>query len=240
MKYALVTGSTKGIGEQIAIDLLKKGYFVIFNYSNDDSLIQQLKKELEIISPAYKIIKHDLSKINQIGEFINTVKTLTSELDVLVLNAGTTNRKDFYELTIEDWLKVINTNLSSPFFIVQGLGQQIKQNGNIIFIGSLLGIKPPAISIPYGISKAGLHMLSKNLVKIFNNRNITVNTVAPGFVETSWQKNKPKKIKENIINKIALHRFAYESEISSICLHLIDNRYINGQVLIVDGGYAYK
>lgn len=239
-KYALVTGSTKGIGKQIAIDLLKKDYFVILNYSSDDSVITDLEIELSEISSKYKIIKQDLSDMDGIPSFITNVKNVAPYLNVLVLNTAITNRKDFKELSMEDWNKVLNTNLTGPFFIVQSLSDYILNDGNIIFIGALMGIYPHAMSIPYGVSKAAVHELSKYLVKYFCERSITVNTVAPGFVETPWQKNKPEQIRKNITEKTALKRFAMPSEVSSTCLHLIENRFVNGQIIVIDGGYCYK
>lgn len=239
-KYALITGSTKGIGKQIAIDLLKRNYFVILNYSNDDSVIKLLRKELDTISSKYKIIKHDLSKIDELSEFTDKVTAITKTLDVIILNTAITNRKEFRKIEPSEWNKVINTNLTSPFFILQKLDKYINENGNIIFIGALMGTVPHAISIPYGVSKAGLHMLGKYLVKIFCDRKITVNVIAPGFVDTPWQKNKPESLRKKIEGKIALHRFATPDEISLSCMHLIDNKYINGAILNLDGGYSYE
>lgn len=96
---------------------------------------------------------------------------------------------------------------------------------------------PHAISIPYGVSKSSLGMLAKYLVKVFADRKITVNVLAPGFVETPWQMHKEQEHRQRIEDKIAVGRFATVKEISSTCLHLIDNGYINGQVIVVDGGY---
>lgn len=239
-RYALVTGSSKGIGKQISIDLLKKDYFVIMNYAHDESVIENLELELLQISDKFKIIKKDLSQPDNVSSFIEEVKKEVPYLNVLVLNTGITNRKEFKELSFEEWNKVLNANLNCPFFIVQALSDYLQNNSNIIFIGALMGIYPHAISIPYGVSKAAVHELSKYLVKYFCERDITVNTVAPGFVETPWQKDKPAEIRKNIENKTALERFATVEEISSTCLHLIDNKFINGQIIVVDGGYCYK
>lgn len=239
-KYALVTGSTKGIGKQIAEDLLKKEYFVILNYSKSDSDAAKTKRELTKISKKFAIIKADLSDLKAINVLAKKIKFITASIDYLVLNAGATERKPFEKLTIKDWNKVFNTNLTVPFFLIQKLNKSIRKNGRIIFIGSILGIVPHSVSIPYGISKAGAHILAKYLVKIFADRNITVNAVAPGFVDTQWQKNKTSAQRKNIENKIALKRFAEPEEISKTVMHIIDNGYINGQTIIIDGGYDYK
>lgn len=240
MKYAVVTGATKGIGKQIGIDLLKLGYFVIFNYGHDDSIIEDLNLELLRISDKFKIIKNDCSNIEKISSFVKEVSNINKYIDVLILNAATTDRTNFENLTIEQWNNVLTTNLTSPCFLVQKFKHLIRKNGNIIFTGSLLGTVPHAISIPYGVSKAGLHMLAKYLVKEFCEENIRVNVVAPGFVETPWQRNKPKDLRKRIEGKIALHRFATPEEISDVILFIINNNYINGAIMKIDGGYVYK
>ena len=157
-----------------------------------------------------------------------------------MFNAGVTKRCGFEEINIEDWMKIFNANVNLPFFILQGLNRMIRKNGRIIFIGSILGIYPHAVSIPYGVSKSCLEIMAKYLIKEFLPRKITVNVVAPGFVDTSWQKGKSRKQKIRIAGRIALKRFADPREISSSCLHLLENEYINGQTIIVDGGYDYE
>jgi 3-oxoacyl-[acyl-carrier protein] reductase len=123
---------------------------------------------------------------------------------------------------------------------LQKFNSQIKDNGRIIFIGSILGNIPHAISIPYGVSKASVNMLCKSLVKVFKSRQITVNVVSPGFVDTDWQKVKPKEYKQRIKDKIALNRFADLNEISSTIIHTIENGYINGAIIDVNGGYGME
>lgn len=240
IKYALVTGSTKGIGKEIAFDLLRKGYFVFFNYSCDDSIIEELENEIILISSEFVIIKCDLAKQDSYLAFVEAIRSITQNLDVVVFNMAITNRKDFFSIRQDEWNDVITANLSIPFFILQAIGKSINTGGNIIFIGALLGIVPHALSISYGVSKAGLHMLSKYLVKVFAEQEITVNTIAPGFIETPWQNDKPDDIRSNIEKKIALHRFGTVQEVSKVCMLLLDNRYINGQVIVVDGGYCYE
>lgn len=239
MKYALVTGSTKGIGRQIGIDLLRKGCFVFFNYGHSDSAAEKLEKEIASISKNYKIIKSNLSSADSLNSFCSSIKSAAKKLDYLVLNTAITDKTPFENISFDKWNEIITTNLSMPFFIVQKLSSLLQKDGRIIFIGALLGIVPHAISVSYGISKAGLHMLAKYLVKYFAPNNITVNVIAPGFVDTPWQANKSKEHRTRIENKISLKRFALPEEISKTCLHIIDNGYINGQIIVLDGGYDY-
>lgn len=240
MKYAVVTGSSKGIGKQIGIDLLKENYFVFFNYGHDDSVLSSLEEELSLISLNFKILKNDFSNINSINNFVDEISTATSKIDALILNAAITNRAPFEELSFDEWNNVLMTNLSAPFFLVQKFKKMLNKNANIIFIGALMGILPHAVSIPYGVSKAGIHMLCKYLVKEFCDDNIRVNTIAPGFVETPWQKNKPVDQRKRIEDKIALHRFAKCEEISDAVIFVIKNNYINGAVINIDGSYSYR
>ena len=239
MDYAVVTGSTKGIGKAIAIDLLKKGCYVIFNYSHSDETAEKLKSELSGISSNFYIIKADLSSFEGMGVFIKKIKKITCSVKYLFLNVGITKRINFREIKLKDWNTIFDANLTIPFFIIQRLDGLIKDCGRIVFIGSILGQMPHAVSIPYGVSKAGINMLAKYLVKEFSARSITVNVVSPGFVDTAWHNSKNSAQIKRIKNNIALKRFAQAQEISSTCMHIIDNGYINGQLICVDGGYNY-
>lgn len=240
MKNAVVTGSSKGIGKQIGIDLLRNGYFVFFNYGHDDSSAKELEQELKSISNNFKIIKNDFSTKENIEKFCLEIISSADEIDVLVLNAGATNRNNLDTITFEEWSSVMMTNLNAPFYIIKMLRNVIKYNGNIIFIGSVLGKYPHSMSIPYSVSKAGVHMLAKSLVKEFCEEKIRVNVVAPGFVDTPWQKNKPQDQRKRIEDKTALHRFAQVEEISNAVQFVINNNFINGAIVPIDGAYCYK
>lgn len=236
-KYALVTASTKGIGKAIGKVLLEKDYYVFFNYANNDVNASLFEKELLAYKDKYFIIKADLSKYEGIDILINCITSVTSSIDCIILNAGDTCKVPFNEIRPEQWEKVIATNVNIPFFTIQKMDHLLKDNGRIIFISSHLGVFPHATSIPYSVSKAANIMLARSLVKVYKSRGITVNAVAPGFVNTDWHKTKESDHKKRIENKIALGRFAYPEEIASICAHIIENEYLNGAVLQIDGGY---
>lgn len=104
----------------------------------------------------------------------------------------------------------------------------------------MMAIEPHATSLPYAVTKAALHAMAKNLVKDFEGTGTTVNVIAPGFVETDWQKNKPQEIRERICTKTAVHRFATIEEIADTALFLLRNPFVNGAVIEVSGGYCYK
>lgn len=240
-KIALVTGGTKGIGKAIAIKLLSEGCKVYINYSRDISAAKDLDVELIAQYPnAYEFIQADLSEICGVEYIAKRIADNGESLDYLILNAGTTNRASFQDLALEEWNNVMNVNLTMPFFLTQKLSEVISTSGSIVFIGAVMGIYPHAISIPYAISKAGLHMLAKQLVKHFADRSITVNVVAPGFVNTPWQKNKPDAQRKRIEAKTALHRFAEPEEVADLAYQVLTNQYINGACLQIDGGYCYE
>ena len=238
---AVVTGSTKGIGKSIGLSLLKEGYHVIFNYASSEETAEQLNTELAKSYPdQYEIIKSDLSTIEGVTNFADKVTKNHKEIHCLILNNGTTSRKTLDEITPEEWNTVLSTNLTAPLFLIQKLNPYLQQDGRIIFIGSLMGKYPHSLSISYGVSKAGVHMMAKYLVKEFAPRKITVNVIVPGFVDTPWQKDKPAEIRKSIESKVALERFAFPEEVADLCMSTIKNGYINGAELVIDGGYCYK
>lgn len=241
MNIVLVTGGTKGIGKAIVLKYLHQGCYAIITYSSDDETAELFQRELDVnYKDKYEIIKADLSKIEEVKIMCNIIRCKYRKIDYLILNAGVTNRNSFSDMTIDEWNYVINVNLTMPFFIVQSLVDCIIKGGSILFIGAVMGIYPHAISIPYAVSKAGVHMLSRQLVKHLAPYKITVNTIAPGFVDTPWQKSKPLEQRIRIENKIALKRFALPEEIAQLCWDISQNAYINGSLLKIDGGYCYE
>ncbi|MCD7714042.1 MAG: SDR family oxidoreductase [Prevotella sp.] len=113
-------------------------------------------------------------------------------------------------------------------------------HSSIVLIGSMMAVYPHGTSLAYGVTKSAVHALAKNLVKCFEGKNVTVNAIAPGFVETEWQKDKPIEIRNNICNKTALKRFATVDEIADAVRFCIYNPYVNGSIIEVSGGYSYK
>jgi 3-oxoacyl-[acyl-carrier protein] reductase len=238
VKYVLVTSSTSGIGKAIGKMFLEQGYYVFFNYSKNEDNRKKLEDEIKDYSNMYSIIKLDLSKFENVNVLYKKISNITNSLDCIVLNTAITNRKPFQNINVDEWNEVMDTNLNIPFFIVQKFSEMINNNGRIIFIGALMGILPHAISISYAVSKAGLHMLAKSLVKVFKDRKITVNVIAPGFIDTDWQLSKEPEHRKRIENKIALGRFGTVDEVTKTCLHIVENEYINGAILNIDGGYC--
>lgn len=240
-RFAIITGSTKGIGKEIGCLLLKNNFRVIFNYADDIATANQLHNEL---SNDYKgqfyIIRQRLETESDVEVFCEKCRAITKHLEILILNAGCTDRTPWDKMTWKQWQRVMDINLNAPAAIVRNLNTNIVSGGNIIFIGSILGLYAHAASIPYSVSKAGVHSLTKALVKEYCERKIRVNAVLPGFVETSWQKDKSIEQKERICKKISLHRFATVGEIAETVFWIINSSYVNGSLIEVDGGYCYE
>ena len=240
MKIAVVTGGTKGIGRQIVKDLLRRQYRVYTNYSSDEDSAQAAALEFTAISPHFQIVKADQADNEAFLEFIQLIKSQETNVQCIVGNAGMTIRKTPMEFTNADWETMMQVIVNAHFYLVRDLRSLLTSDARIVFIGSMMGILPHGTSLAYGVAKSALHALGQNLVKEFEGTETTVNVIAPGFVNTDWQSSKPQVIKDNICRKTALHRFATSEEITSAGLFCLDNPFVNGSIIEVNGGYCFK
>ena len=231
MKYAVVTGGTSGIGLGVAKMLIEKGYHVFATYVGAD-----FEQDIE----NFEAVKIDQTRRDDVYRFIEYVKGKCDHLDCLVCNAGLTIRKSFTETTDADWDNMMEVAVNSHYIMVREFYPIIPHNSRIIFTGSQMGIHPHAMVLSYGVTKAAVHALVKNLVKVFEATGTTINAIVPGFVETPWQKEKPEEIKQNIYRKTAIPRFASVEEIVDAYRFCIDNPFVNGSLLEINGGYCYK
>ena len=231
MKTAIVTGGTSGIGLGVAKMLLSKGYRVYATYVGPD---------FEEVLDNFEPIKVNQSNREELYAFINRIKLECKNVDCIVCNAGISIRKSFTETTDMDWDTMMEVAVNSHYILVRELYSLIPHGSRIIFTGSQMGLMPHATVLGYGVTKAAVHALAKNLVKEFEGTGTTVNAVVPGFVETPWQKEKPEEIKQNIYGKTAIHRFATVDEVVEAYRFCIDNPFVNGGLIEVSGGYSYK
>lgn len=239
-KVAIVTGGTKGIGKSITEKLLGRGYYVYTNYSKDTVAAAEAERSFLCISPNFSIIQADQSDKNAFAKFIDVIIQRETSVNCIICNAGATVRKSTMELTDDDWERVMQISVNSHFYLIRDLHNKIERDSRIIFIGSAMGIYPHATSLPYGVCKSAVHAMAKNLVKDFEGTGTTVNAIAPGFVETEWQNEKPQQIRENICKKTAAGRFAGIDEVTSAVIFCMDNAFVNGSVIEVNGGYCFK
>ena len=231
MKIAIVTGGTSGIGLGVAKMLLSKGYYVYVTYVGEDFT--------ELIEN-FEAIKVDQTNRKDLYKFIAYIKMQVEKVDCVVCNAGITIRKSFVDTNDEDWDRMMDVAVNSHYILIRELYPIIPQNSRILFTGSQMGLMPHAMQLSYGVTKAAVHALAKNLVKEFAGTGTTVNAIVPGFVDTPWQNDKPEYIKQNIYNKTAIHRFATIDEVVDAFRFCIENSFVNGSLLEVNGGYSYK
>lgn len=231
MKNAIVTGGTSGMGLGVARMLLQKGYRVFATYVGQD-----FTEKIE----NYEAIKIDQTKREEVYRFISYVKSQVEHVDCIVCNAGMSIRKSFTETTDEDWDRQMEVAVNSHYIMIREFYSMIPEGSRILFTGSQMAVHPHATVLSYGVTKSAVCALAKNLVKEFEGTGTTVNAVIPGFVATPWQNEKPEEIKQNIYRKTAIHRFATVEEIVDAFRFCIENPFVNGSMIEVNGGYCYK
>ena len=240
-KFALITGGTKGIGKAVAFMLAKAGYGLILTYGNDNVAAESVQKELtNNFTNETFILQADITSEKSIDTIDAFLEEKNIRLFSLIFNAGITSRTPFEQIAPEEWERVFYANVHFPVFLLQKLLSKIETGGNVLFTGSLMGVYPHSVSLSYGVTKSAVHALVQNLVKFIAPYKIRVNAIAPGFVDTEWQKTKPAEIRRNIENKIALERFCQPDELAEIYKLIVENSYLNGEIITVSGGYSYK
>ncbi|NGX50144.1 MAG: 3-oxoacyl-[acyl-carrier-protein] reductase FabG [Candidatus Anoxychlamydiales bacterium] len=242
-KKAIVTGATRGIGKAIAIAFVKSGADVAVFATNQDRL-NQMQKELEDIKvdPNQRIItkKVDVSKYLEVEKACLDVINEFSHVDILVNNAGITKDTLLMRMSEEDFDRVIDINLKSVYNTCKVLIRSMMKNkkSKIINISSIVALMGNPGQTNYAASKAGVIGFTKSLAKEVASRNINVNAIAPGFIETEMTQKIPEKIQEQMLKNIPLKRFGKSQDIANMVLFLASDEsdYITGQVFTVDGG----
>ncbi|MCX7761191.1 MAG: 3-oxoacyl-[acyl-carrier-protein] reductase [Hydrogenothermaceae bacterium] len=238
-KTALITGSTRGIGRAIAVEFAKAGADVVIT-GRDRKVAESLAKSIEV-DYGVKAFGVNLDLSGDITNSINEIFNLTNnKIDILVNNAGITKDTLFIRMKQEDWDAVINTNLTGTFKVTQAVVKNmIKQRyGRVINISSIIGFIGNIGQVNYSTTKAGLIGFTKSLAKEVASRNITVNAVAPGFIETDMTETLPADIKEGYLKQIPLGRFGKPEDVANVVLFLASELadYITGEVIHVNGG----
>lgn len=239
-KVALITGATRGIGKQIAITFAKDGYDVAINYRKENEELENVKKEIESYNVKCLAVQGDVSSFEDCERFVQKIIECYGKIDVLVNNAGITKDMLLMRMKKEDFEQVIDINLVGTFNVTKNVINHMMKvrSGRIINISSVVGVSGNAGQTNYSASKAGIIGFTKSLAKEVASRNILVNAVAPGFIETSMTEILKDEIKEEIVKTIPLKRMGNTQDVANVVKFLAgeESSYITGQVINVDGG----
>ena len=239
MKTVLVTGGSRGIGKSISTTL-SKNHHVVVGYVNSEDKAVEVVKEITEAGGNANIIEINISNKKSVDNAFSAIEDAYGSVDILINNAGITKDNILPRMKEEDWLDVIQTNLTGSFYTSQRAIKQMMKNkwGRIIFISSVVGISGNQGQANYAASKAGLIGLAKSISKELGSRNITSNVVAPGYIETDMTSFLDDENKENIIEQLSIKRIGKPEDISNVVAFLCndESEYITGQVIPVDGG----
>lgn len=239
-KVAFVTGATRGIGKQIAITLAENGFNICLNYRKENDELINTKKEIENNNVKCFTVQGDVSNFDDCKKMTEEIIKEFGKIDVLVNNAGITKDTLLMRMSKEDFESVIDVNLVGTFNVTKNVipSMMKARSGKIINISSVVGITGNAGQTNYAASKAGIIGFTKSLAKEIGSRNIQVNAVAPGFIETQMTEVLNDTVKEEALKAIPLKRLGSTQDVANLVKFLAsdDSAYITGQVINVDGG----
>jgi len=242
MQTAFITGASRGIGRAIALAFAKEGYNIVLNYVSNETAALEVAAEIERLGVNVLPVRADASIYEQSEEMVKRALERFGSIDVLVNNAGITRDGIFARMSEEDFDAVLRINLKSVF----NCSRQViplmmkKRAGRIINISSVAGVMGNAGQVNYSASKAGVIGLTKALAREVARRGITVNAVAPGFIDTDMTKNLPESVLEKLKDLVPMGKMGCAEDIGAACVYLAGSNagYITGQVLVIDGGMA--
>ena len=238
-KVALVTGSARGIGRAIALAFAQEGADIVIA---DVNLAEAEKTAAEIANLGRRslALELDVTSYLKVEEALNKILDKFTKVDILVNNAGITKDGLLLRMSEQDWDAVLNVNLKGAFNCTKAASKvMIKQrSGKIINIASIIGIIGNPGQANYSASKAGMIALTKSVAKELASRNINVNAVAPGFIQTEMTAKLPEELKEQMLKAIPLAKFGTPQDVAKVCVFLAseESNYITGQTIVIDGG----
>lgn len=240
-KIAIVTGSSRGIGKGIAIELAKEGASIVVNYSKDSDGAKKTVKEISSIGGYAVEYKCDISSYEESEKLVQYVINKFGKIDILINNAGKSNIGLFMDFTKEEINELLNTNLIGAMYLTRHVVKEMisRKSGAIINISSMWGEVGASCEVVYSTTKGGINLFTKSLAKELASSNIRVNCVAPGVIDTQMNSFLQGEDKKALEEEIPMMRFGNPNEIGKVVLFLCseDSSYITGQIIKADGGY---
>ncbi len=239
-KSAIVTGASRGIGREIALELARQGANVAVNYSGSEAKANETVEEIKALGRDAFAVKADVSDSEAVTAMMKETIERFGSIDILVNNAGITRDNLLMRMKEEEWDEVISINLKGVFLCTKAATRQMmkQRSGRIINVSSIVGVSGNPGQANYVAAKAGVIGLTKTSAKELATRGITVNAIAPGFISTDMTDKLNEEVKEQMLSGIPLGRLGEPSDIAKVALFLAseDSRYMTGQTLHVDGG----
>ncbi len=241
-KTAIVTGGSRGIGRAVCIRLAKDGYNIVFNYNSNEEQANITLEEIEKQGVQARAFRLNIKESENCAELVKQTADTFGTVDVLVNNAGITRDGLLMRMKDEDFADVIDTNLSGAFYMLRAVSKYMmkQRHGSIINMSSIVGVNGNAGQVNYAASKAGIIGMTKSAARELAARNIRVNAVAPGMIETDMTAVLPENVREQMLAQIPLKEIGKPEDIANTVAFFAseDSRYITGQVLLVDGGMS--
>lgn len=239
-KVALVTGASRGIGRAIAIELARQGCYIIVNYASSPEAAQETLNAIREAGSDGEVLKFAVQDSQQVENAFDGIKARHGQLDILVNNAGISRDGLVLRMKDEEWLATLAVNLNGSFFCARAAARLMlkAKKGRIINISSVVGEMGNAGQVPYVSSKSGVIGMTKALARELASRNVTVNAVTPGFIETDMTSALDDKLKEEHLKTIPLSRYGQAEEVAQLVAFLASDNaaYITGQVIGINGG----
>ena len=241
-RVALVTGSSRGIGEAIALRLAREGAKVIVNYHTGEKAASRVVEAIAASGGDAVSIGADVSQEDQVNALVKGALDHWQRLDILVNNAGITRDRLLLRMSAQDWDEVLNVNLRGAYMCTRAALPHMvrRRQGRIVNVSSVVGLSGNPGQANYAASKAGLIGLTKAVAREVASRNITVNAVAPGYIVTDMVQGLPEEVQKSVLEHIPLARFGAPEDVASAVAFLCSDGagYITGQVIGIDGGLA--
>nr|WP_041450140.1 3-oxoacyl-[acyl-carrier-protein] reductase [Amphibacillus xylanus] len=239
-KVALVTGASRGIGRAIALELAQRGYDVAINYAGSEDKAKEVAASVQQLGRKAIVVKADVTNESDVKSMVKSVITELGSIDILVNNAGITRDNLLIRMKEDEFDQVINTNLKGVFLCMKAASRPMmkQRTGKIINISSVVGISGNPGQMNYVAAKSGVIGMTKTAAKELASRNILVNAVAPGFIDTDMTEQLDDSIRAELLKLIPLERLGKAEDVAKVVAFLAsdDANYITGQTIQVDGG----